>query len=581
MWPSSAATWFRPLSSIVTGRGPSQASNRCFSLGGGSDDGFPLSHRVKSAVPVSVHLPMLGFFITASGFNLQSKHSQGGMMEAAGEVPAQPNWLGGWYGRLAGKATLVLVVATATSKRYGTLPITDHMLRSFVHGLDMHMSRGTSAAISQQVPLEVVSTSTGLTVRGLGEPDGPLLAYIPAAHIHGEAPTQPGHVGLLVSRRPPTEFRNLGDLIRAQDGLVPRGLVRFTPLWLEQSKRYHYIGAQGGFTACPEFDSSVIVDQSVLVDAERAITGPEREPEALVDLRSHLKWIRELDSIAGYAIGECQEGPGGPVSAARLRSHWSAWMSSDPMTVEVAELRARAEEHLQTPPVEGLVSDEVPLAGRGLSILNYLSVLEAARLYRPLRAGRFRADERISAWRWWCERMNEFAGFSGHAVFTIAHLFLDRGKAGNNAAALLKLHRGQPPTLAELRGAAFDLLYPALCDMAQEGVIGSGYRSRLYVVTADKLLAEFRAQVALVGQTGPTGRELGMLSFDRPYLDGYSARQRRELDQLDQAQFEGSSKRDMLITPQSWEEWQCKMEDRVDMEELELLRTGLVQRLPT
>ncbi|WP_162872722.1 hypothetical protein [Austwickia chelonae] len=426
----------------------------------------------------------------------------------------------------------------------------------------------------------MVHVPVGLTVRYVCADDRPLVAFLPTAHIYGDAPSNGSEIILIISRLPPTKFKNIGDLIRTQKGLAPRGVARFTSLPFDKTTRYSYVGPQSEAPACPEFSSSVLIDQSILIDAERAIKYPEKNPKRLLDLRAHLKWIKELDSVPGFALAECREGPGGISAARQLRAHWRAWMLSDPLTVSIEDLREHVNAYLADLSHQKSDANDYGDGDRELSMLNYLSILEAARLYRPMHNQKFQAEERISAWRSWVEQMNKFAGFSAHATLTISELLLNRetnssGKKRNGASALLKLNRICPPTLNELHGAAYDLLYSAICDIAQSGELPD-YHKKVYLFTADKLLVEFRQRVELIGQVDIGGHGIGLLASDKlPYWTHYSPTQRNELDEIDHQRNAGALRR-LLEDSKDVNHRQNLIRERIGELEESLQRDGII-----
>ena len=214
--------------------------------------------------------------------------------------------------------------------------------------------------------------------------------------------------------------------------------------------------------------------------------------------------------------------------------------------------------------------------GRGLAALNYLALLSALEPWSRVRRGPFKPGDHVDAYEEWLNALDHpLLGLPGHMGHAVRCLLL--GKPGtlevHEAASLLKVAKQRAPLVKELQGAAFDMLYPTLCDMANAGALPGVDTPAAFVLTADSPLVKARARVesgsgVILGPSGP----VGFIAADTDYLAHYSERQIHRIRLLDNRVDANAALR--LATSNDGQ-WQF-LHSKVDELENELLLRGMI-----
>ncbi|WP_284756354.1 hypothetical protein [Arthrobacter sp. efr-133-R2A-120] len=457
------------------------------------------------------------------------------------EVPAALNWEEAWVDVWRTEQLVVLVLPTSTSTQYGTQPVSDHELLKLAEMAGFKRLSRSGRIPDNTTTWKASLSSGGLHIWKVNEalasfPIGRLRVGSGAPHV--EAPAK-----LVITRQSPTSYRGYGDLFRNEAGGAVGGVVTLmrSDLQISKQRRYYFVDSNGRASESVAPGSSVLIDQSILIDAERVLTNMPNEGMKLENqLRDCLAWLQRIDCIPGLGICECALGPTGADGGRRLMAAWEAWMTNDPISAPLTRVRATYLTRLDGLRAEGALQDleETPTEGR-LEDLNYLALLESLDLWLGLRDKPFVPSQRVDAYETWIDRMNTpDLGMSGHIGFAVSALLLARGKDSINAAGLLKIAE-RKPSLARLRGAAFDLAYHSIGDMITGKAIDLHTTGTVHVATADRLMSSLRARTILMGMVG----DVGILIAPTPYLLQYSKTQARRILAIQERLAEGAQKR--------------------------------------
>lgn len=438
------------------------------------------------------------------------------------QFEARLNWRGAWLRRMRDTLVLILSVPTSTSAELGTLSVTREQVRrlSAAYGIPLLSRSGQFADAAHRGT--VLMTKCGL----VATVDGQVLAMIAQDALHGSGGviSDEQSIGVIITPAVPSGYRNLKSLLEAnpggQAGFMARAVV---PTTRASSGRYGYANSSGEVRDTVPSGATVIVDQSVLVDAERSIRVEQPRTFEVAELRDHVTWLQFLDVVPGFGIGECASGDGGVERAERLREAWKLWIrggspDADPLGRLRVSVHTRKEDQDSH---EDVVTSQI---GRGLASLNYLALLEVLDIWADLRGKPFVAEQRVEAFERWVGRINQpHAGNPGHMGAAIRTLLLDKGRGADQAASLLKVGGSRTPRVRDLGGAAYDLVYPTICDMANAGILPELSSRETWVMSADIPMLRLRGNVLLVSGPIVKGGD-GILRIDTSYKVHYSER---------------------------------------------------------
>jgi len=439
-----------------------------------------------------------------------------------------------------GRAVLVLWLPSSTS-RLGTLPTTRESLSRLAAEVGLGATSASGRLRCTERGLKCVISSHGLCVKYLDR----ALAVVPSSRVRlGTLPVVLGQdIDCIVSAQAPASFRNVGDLLRAPNNPTASTTVTVVAATSGNvaSDRYMYVTPEGDIASVVPYPASVVVDQSVLIDAERALAGRLDEDNLKV-LRDQLAWLALVDTVPGFGIREAARAS---VSGAHsLACAWMAWMSLEPGNAPLAAVRGVFEEKLKQP-LSPLLSD-IDDEGRSIdeSALGYLAILEAVRPWLRVRDRKYVASERADAYLDWHSSMNhESGGYSAHASAAILRLLLGRGGESNDVARMLKLSKRPPFQKSALHGAAFDLFYLSIVDMSVGGALDIALCSSPYFLTADKPLAQARAATVLSSVVESESWLMPLMRVDLAFMDRCSGETRKRIQGAQEQTFLDSQRR--------------------------------------
>lgn len=493
----------------------------------------------------------------------------------SGEIPAVLDWSDVWIVDRKDRQLVVAVLPTTTSQA-ATLPTTREILARHAEGMNLRPTTRTGRVASHETNWELWHTSQGLAIR-TRDRNQPCLAIFPTHRIHGELAGLNTRVDFIVAPKSPDKYRNIGDFLRAQGktSLCGQALVAATP-YHPETPRYFLLNSQG--QACDEAShgSTVFIDQNVLVDLKAMLSPTSNRRLDEAEVRDQVSWLAQIDCIPGFALAECASATQNPANVNELRAAWNAWIEGRPGLDSIDDLRASYREYFEQFQADPRPAENDTPAGRGLPALNYYALLSAVEPWKHVQGKRFDPDAHISAFENWSLKVNrEGIGVPGHMGVAIRNLLLGKEthEQTQSAAKLLKLNKASAPKLSALQGAAYDMLYPTLCDMAQMGASPQPAGTTVYVLTADKPMANARTAISVgpLAFGGPDGM-LGTLSADTPYLDEYTTEQRSRIDEIEaQLQRDG-----ILRTQTSSIDPMQKVDEHVAITEKDLLFRGLV-----
>lgn len=310
----------------------------------------------------------------------------------------------------------------------------------------------------------------------------------------------------VVSQQPASKYRNVGDALRDPGNATGKGILTVTSHAIRKKRhRYLYVDRQGNIEDSVPYPSSILIDQSVLVDAERALTVPSATTPEIEDLEDQLAWLRIVDTIPGFAMSEStHSGVATARSANSLRCAWNAWMAAEPGLTSRIDIHREYQSRLKS---DAIIERETTPFERGYVSLNYLALLHAVKPWSEIRGRKFIQGQHLDAFLKWTTSINTSeCGFPGHMGAAISRLLLGRGRASQDAAGLLKLNKRPPFSIPALRGAAQDLMYLTIFDMGAAGALSEPFQAEPYFMTADKPLAHARKTVLLTSFRDEQGR---------------------------------------------------------------------------
>ncbi len=419
------------------------------------------------------------------------------------------DWESCSFARVRGRTAIVITVRTSTSLTFGTLPMNASMLeRSRLRFGFEQLSRG-GRVVSDATCGTVVLTSAGLVLRTQA---ADLVATF--GDVSWPGGTIAHEVELYVLVAPPRRLK-LQEAIQyaASRRLVLGSTVRVVDLRAEGSRPEDlgvFASADGRRLVWPPSGASVIIDQNFLVRLDRCLN--QQDAPNWSHIREMMAWMSSCDTIPGFALAECRFGKDGAPKVVRLRAALKAFehFQASPATWHTVAAKYR---ELASSDVERGMDRAA--ARPELIGLNYLGVLRAAALWGDLRGRRWNGEQRVNAWESWVETLNQDGvGLPAYCLATVLNLFLGNEQTSLMAEKQLKLVRAVKRK--DLLGAAWDLTYLTIADMARAGLLEETGSAPVVFLTADKPLLAAASSANLVGMQVVSGLPIGVVATDVP-----------------------------------------------------------------
>lgn len=452
------------------------------------------------------------------------------------QFAAAMNWECCVFTKVRGRSAIVLTVRTSTSAALGILPITAQMLERSRVVLDFDPLSRSGRILSKKAQGTVILTSAGLIFRTQAGRRVATFTNIawPAHEIVEE-------VDLYILVAPPDRLRLQASIHEAASRrLVVGAKVDVLDLRVDEIRPDVlgiFASAEGERLIWPPPECSVILDQNFLVELDRCLN--QRNATNWPHIREMLAWLSGCDTIPGFALAECRYGKDGAVKVARLRSALEAFEYFEGVAVDRHVVAAKYHELASTYSKRELPSK----SSRDVIIgLNYLGVLRAAVLWESLRSRPWKGEQRVKAWNSWIDSLNQpDIGIPAYCLATVRNLLLGDEPAIRMAEKQLKIVRRV--NRKDLLGAAWDLTYLTIADMARAGILEETGGAPVVFLTADKPLLAAASSANLVDTQALMGVHLGVVAIHGDISVKFNSAARARIAALDSEVRRGQSMR--------------------------------------